>query len=107
MSINLPEGKNIGQSLQNYVLTFFEKAGRIKNQNTQWRVILTGSILVFYQAGLAKKIRINALKETLVRENDRKTASPTESAVSGNWRREHSGAGCLSRGGSRKMFRGC
>ena len=30
MSINLPEGKNIGQSLQNYVLTFFEKAGRIK-----------------------------------------------------------------------------
>lgn len=30
MSINLPEGKNAGQSLQNYVLTFFEKAGRIK-----------------------------------------------------------------------------
>lgn len=35
------------------------------------------------------------MKETLVRENDRKTASPTESAVSGSWRREHSGADYL------------
>lgn len=39
----------------------------------------------------------NAMKETLANENDRKTASPTESAVRGSWRREHSGADCLKR----------
>lgn len=27
----------------------------------------------------------NAMKETLANENDRKMASPTESAVRGNW----------------------
>jgi len=37
------------------------------------------------------------MKETLVRGSNRKTASPTESAVGRNWRRERSGAGCLSR----------
>ncbi|MGN0401870.1 MAG: hypothetical protein ACI4HQ_06365 [Acetatifactor sp.] len=39
----------------------------------------------------------NAMKETLTEENDRKTASPTESAVSGRRYREHSGAGYLNR----------
>ncbi len=39
----------------------------------------------------------NAMKETLANENDRKTASPTESAVRGSWRREHSGADDLKR----------
>ncbi len=39
------------------------------------------------------------MKETLANENDRKTASPTESAVRGNWRREHSGADYLKRQG--------
>lgn len=38
----------------------------------------------------------NAMKETLANENDRKTASPTESAVRGSWRREHSGADGLN-----------
>ena len=37
----------------------------------------------------------NAKKETLAREHDRNTASPTESAVCGKRQREHSGAGCL------------
>lgn len=37
------------------------------------------------------------MKETLAGENDRKTASPTESAVSGKRYREHSGAGCLNK----------
>jgi len=41
----------------------------------------------------------NAMKETLANENDRKTASPTESAVRGSWRREHSGADYLKRCG--------
>ncbi len=36
------------------------------------------------------------MKETLANENDRKTASPTESAVRGSWRREHSGADGLN-----------
>ncbi len=34
------------------------------------------------------------MKETLVKENDRNTASPTESAVCGSLQREHSGADC-------------
>ena len=36
------------------------------------------------------------MKETLAKGNDRNTASPTESAVCGSWRREHSGAGYLN-----------
>ncbi len=38
------------------------------------------------------------MKETLAGESDRKTASPTESAVSGNRRRERSGADRLNGG---------
>lgn len=38
---------------------------------------------------------INAMKETLAVKSDRNTASPTESAVCGKQRREHSGADCL------------
>ncbi len=38
------------------------------------------------------------MKETLAKGNDRNTASPTESAVCGSWRREHSGAGYLNCG---------
>jgi len=36
------------------------------------------------------------MKETLVKGYDRKTASPTESAVRGSWHREHSGADHLN-----------
>ena len=43
-----------------------------------------------------KNYFVNAMKETLAKGNDRNTASPTESAVCGSWRREHSGAGCLN-----------
>ena len=43
-----------------------------------------------------KNYFLNAMKETLAKGNDRNTASPTESAVCGSWRREHSGAGDLN-----------
>lgn len=43
-----------------------------------------------------KNYFVNAMKETLAKGNDRNTASPTESAVCGSWRREHSGAGDLN-----------
>lgn len=39
----------------------------------------------------------NAMKETLIGKSDRKTASATESAASGNRYGERSGAGCLNR----------
>ena len=52
-----------------------------------------GSVLFFYFKG--ENIE-NAEKETLVKENDRDAASPTESAVRGSLQREHSGADYLN-----------
>ncbi len=45
------------------------------------------------------------MKETLVQENDRKTASPTESAVRRREQREHSGADYLKKYLLRDIFK--
>ena len=50
-------------------------------QNAQRRV--TKEVFCFLIRKLVGNQKINAEKETLVRESDRNTASPTESAVCG------------------------
>ena len=67
------------------------------NEFAEWmKKVLDRFLACAYYKPKLKNYFVNAMKETLAKGNDRNTASPTESAVCGSWRREHSGAGDLN-----------